>query len=66
MSDSIVITFDDQHAALALRAELAKMRKEHLIEMDDVVVVTKDGKGKVELHQVHSLSAAGRLAETFG
>lgn len=29
-----------------MHAELAKMQKEYLIEMDDVVVVTKDEKGK--------------------
>ena len=60
MSDLIVITFDDEHTAFAMRAELAKMQKEYLIEMDDAVVVTKDDKGKVKLHQAQNLTALGR------
>jgi len=47
MSDLIVIAFQDGQTAFALRAELAKMQKEYLIDMEDVVVVTKDDKGKV-------------------
>jgi uncharacterized membrane protein len=51
MSDLIAITFDDETTAFTMRAELAKMQKEYLIDMGDVVVVTKDDKGKVKLHQ---------------
>lgn len=45
-----MIAFDDEHTAFEMRAELAKMQKEYLIQMGDVVVVTKDEKGKVKLH----------------
>jgi uncharacterized membrane protein len=65
MSNLVVIGFDDEHTAFALRAELAKMQKEYLIEMEDVVVVTKDDKGKVKLHQAHNLTAAGAVGGTF-
>ena len=51
MSDLVVISFPDQETAFAMRAELAKLQKEYLIDMEDVVVVTKDDKGKVKLHQ---------------
>lgn len=47
MSDLIAIAFQDEQTAFALRAELATMQKECLIDMEDVVVVTKDDKGKV-------------------
>ena len=47
MSDLVVIEFDDEQTAFAMRAELAKMQKEYLIQMEDVVVVTKNDKGKV-------------------
>jgi len=65
MSDLTVIAFDDEHTAFALRAELAKLQKEYLIEMDDVVVVTKDDKGKVKLHQAQNLTALGAVSGGF-
>lgn len=42
--------FDDESTAYDVRAALAKMQKDYLIEMEDAVVVTKDDKGKVKLH----------------
>ena len=54
MSDLVVIGFDDEHKAFELRATLAKLQKEYLIEMEDVVVVTKDDKGKVKLPRTRS------------
>jgi uncharacterized membrane protein len=47
MSELIVIGFDDEHTAFEMRAALAKLQKEYLIDMEDVVVVTKDDKDKV-------------------
>ena len=38
---------------------LAKLQKEYLIDMEDVVVVAKDDKGKVKLHQ----AVSGKLAD---
>ena len=65
MSNLIVISFDDEHTAFAMRADLIRMQKEYLIEMDDVVVVTKDGNGKVNLHQAQNLTAAGAISGGF-
>jgi len=65
MSDLIVITFDDESTAFLMRAELAKMQREYLIEMEDIVVVTKDEKGKVKLHQAHNLTALGAMSGGF-
>jgi uncharacterized membrane protein len=65
MTDLVVIAFQDEQTAFALRAELAKMQKEYLIDMEDVVVVTKDDKGKVKLHQAHNLTAMGAVGGTF-
>ena len=48
-----------------MRAKLAKLQKEYLIEMEDVVVVTKDEKGKVKLHQAVNLTAAGAVGGGF-
>ena len=65
MSNLVVIGFDDEHTAFEKRAALAKMQKEYLIEMEDVVVVTKDEKDKVKLHQAVNLTAAGAAGGGF-
>jgi uncharacterized membrane protein len=65
MSDLVVIGFDDENKAFEMRAALAKLQKEYLIEMEDVVVVTKNDKGKVKLHQAVNLTAAGAVGGTF-
>ncbi|PQP35763.1 hypothetical protein C6A37_00930 [Desulfobacteraceae bacterium SEEP-SAG9] len=65
MSDLVVIGFNDGHTAFEMRAALVKLQKEYLIEMEDVVVVTKDDKGKVKLHQSVNLTAAGAVGGTF-
>ncbi|HSO81755.1 DUF1269 domain-containing protein [Thiocapsa sp.] len=65
MSDLIVVSFPEEHLAFELRAELAKMQKAYLIDMEDVVVVTKDDAGKVKLHQAVNLSAVGAVGGGF-
>ncbi len=65
MSELVVIGFEDEHTAFEMRATLAKLQKEYLIEMEDVVVVTKDEKEKVKLHQAMNLTAAGIGARGF-
>jgi len=65
MSNLVVIGFDDEHTAFEMRAALSKMQKEYLIEMEDVVVVTKDEKDKVKLHQAVNLTAAGAAGGGF-
>lgn len=65
MGDLVVIEFDTEQAAFAMRAELANLQKEYLIKMEDVVVVTKNEKGKVKLHQAVNLTAAGAAGGSF-
>jgi uncharacterized membrane protein len=65
MSNLIVISFPDEQLAFEMRAALAKLQKEYLIDMEDVVVVTKDAEGKVKLHQAMSLTAMGAMGGGF-
>ncbi|MEN8211122.1 MAG: DUF1269 domain-containing protein [Thermodesulfobacteriota bacterium] len=65
MSDLVVVVFDDETTAFDARAALAKMQKEYLIDMEDVVVVTKNQKGKAKLHQAVNLTAAGAAGGSF-
>jgi uncharacterized membrane protein len=48
-----------------MRAELARMQKELLIELEDAVVVTRDLKGKTKLDQAVNLTSAGALGGGF-
>ncbi len=65
MSDLVAVLFNDETTAFEMRAELAKMQKEYLIDMEDAVVVTKDGQGKVKLHQATNLTVAGAVGGSF-
>jgi len=48
-----------------MRGELVTMQKDYLIEMEDVVIVTKDQKNKVNLHQAINLTASGAVGGSF-
>ncbi|MBY8975399.1 DUF1269 domain-containing protein [Rhodobacteraceae bacterium NNCM2] len=65
MSDLVAVAFDDQSKAFDLRTRLVELQKEYLIDMEDVVVVTRDDKGKVHLHQATNLTAAGAIGGGF-
>ena len=65
MSNLVVIGFDDPADAFELRAALARMQTQYFIEMEDAVVVTRDDKGGVQLHQAMNLTAAGAVSGAF-
>ena len=65
MSELIVIAFDSEPAGFDLRTELVKMQKDYLIEMEDVVVVTRNSEEEIKLHQAVNLTAAGALGGGF-
>ncbi|WP_108259696.1 DUF1269 domain-containing protein [Mangrovicoccus ximenensis] len=65
MSDLIVLGFDDEATGFELRAELIKLQKEYLLEIEDAVVVTRDASGDVKLHQEVNLTAAGAVGGAF-
>jgi uncharacterized membrane protein len=65
MSNLIVLGFNNEADAFEMRAALARLQSQYLIEMEDAVVVTRDSQGKVKLHQPVNLTAAGALSGTF-
>jgi uncharacterized membrane protein len=65
MSNLIVIGFNNEADAFEMRAALAKLQTQYLIEMEDAVVVTRDAGGKVQLHQAVNLTAAGAVSGAF-
>jgi len=65
MSTLVATVFHDESTAFEMRAALAKMQSQFLLEMDDAVVVTRDLKGKIKLHQATSLTATGAISGAF-
>ncbi|WP_265593637.1 DUF1269 domain-containing protein, partial [Verrucomicrobium sp. BvORR034] len=65
MSSLIVIGFNNEAGAFAMRAEFAKLQTQYLIEMEDAVVVTRDAGGKPQLHQAVNLTVSGAVGGMF-
>jgi uncharacterized membrane protein len=65
MNNLIVIGFDDEQTAFRMRAELMTLQKDYLIDMEDVVVVTKNETGEIKLHQAANLTATGAISGGF-
>src|SRR4051812_24984927 len=59
MSNLVAIAYPDRDTAEQVRRTLFEMQKEHIIELDDMVVVTRSDGGKVKLHQSTSVAGAG-------
>lgn len=61
MSDLIVIAYDNREKADEVRARLFALQDQHVITLDDAVVVARDEAGKVKLHQGTSMTGAGAV-----
>src|SRR3982750_3142388 len=61
MSNLVAVAFPDRATAEEVMATLGRLQKEHAIELEDAVIVTRDDKGKVKLHQSNKLAAGGAL-----
>lgn len=59
MSTLVAIAYPDRETAEQVRRTLAEMQKEHIIELEDMVVVTRSPEGKVKLHQSTSVAGVG-------
>jgi uncharacterized membrane protein len=65
MATLVVIEYNDQYKAEETRLKLRKMQQDYLIDLEDAVVVVKDDKGKIKLHQAVNLTAAGAMSGGF-
>ncbi len=61
----VAVAYDDTYTAQEVRLRLLRMQKEYLIDLDDAVVAGRDEKGKVKLHQINDLTAAGAISGGF-
>jgi uncharacterized membrane protein len=58
MAELVAVGFKDAEEADRVLFRLAKLKKEHLIDLEDAVVVIRDDAGKVHLKQSISLASA--------
>ncbi len=65
MSELIVVGFDNELKADEVLHKLGQMQKEHLVDLDDAVVVIKNEKGKVQVKQSYDLVTSGAISGGF-
>jgi uncharacterized membrane protein len=59
MSTLVAIAYPDAQTAERVRADLVQATKEHLLQLEDAVVVEHQPDGKIKLHQAMSPAGAG-------
>ncbi|MFJ5291641.1 MULTISPECIES: DUF1269 domain-containing protein [unclassified Streptomyces] len=60
MSNLFVVAYNDVATANQVRDKVVTLSRQHLIELEDVVVVERrEADGKIKLHQAVNLTAAG-------
>ena len=60
-----MIAFDEPHRAEELRLKLAQLQSHYLLDLAEVVVATKDERGKVKLHHAGDLTGRGTVFAGF-
>jgi uncharacterized membrane protein len=61
MSALVAIAYPNRDIAEQVRQELIQATKEHLVSLEDAVVVECTADGKIKLHQAMSTAGAGAL-----
>jgi uncharacterized membrane protein len=61
MSTLVAIAYPDAGTAEQVRTELVQLTKEHLLSLEDAVVVEHRPDGKIKLHQAMSPAGAGAV-----
>jgi uncharacterized membrane protein len=59
MSTLLAIAYPDAETAEQVRAQLIEATKEHLVQLEDAVVVEHRADGKIKLHQAMNTTASG-------
>ncbi|MGW1724683.1 DUF1269 domain-containing protein [Streptomyces sp. NPDC002306] len=59
MSNLFVVAYDDLATANQVREKLFELSKQHLVELEDAVVVERHADGKIKLHQAVNHTTMG-------
>ncbi len=65
MSELIVTVFGDEFKAEEVRLNLRRREAEHLVDLEDSVVLVRNKEGKVKLHHVSHFTAGGAVGGGF-
>ncbi len=65
MSELVVSVFTEEAKAEEVRLDLLKRQDEHVVDLEDAVVLVRSKGGKVKLHHVSHLTISGALSGGF-
>jgi uncharacterized membrane protein len=65
MSDLFVVAFADELKAERVRLDLLSLKREHLLDVEEAVVVIRSASGKVRMHHSTHFTAPGALGGGF-
>lgn len=65
MSELIAIAYPTEERARAALETIRQLQAAHLVDLDDACYVTRDPRGRVELHQTINVTARGALGGAF-
>ncbi|GAB3682519.1 DUF1269 domain-containing protein [Salinarchaeum chitinilyticum] len=65
MSSLVVLAFEDETGAEAMRERMFDFQKRELITLEDAAVVVRNEDGKTHVKQAHSLVGSGALGGGF-
>src|ERR1700759_4427843 len=66
MSDLVAISYDSVAKASEVAGNVVQAQKQHLIELEDLVVVERQQDGKVKLHQPSAAGAGAAGGALWG
>jgi len=65
MSDLLVIGFESEEKAEAVRAKLFELQRSYLVEIEDAVVAVKHPDGSIKLNQMVNTTTMGAVSGGF-
>lgn len=65
MSELVVVGFDNELKADEALHKLGEMQKEHLVDLEDAVIVIKNRAGKIKIKQAYDLITSGVIGGGF-
>lgn len=65
MSTLVAIGYENEQKADEVLGTLARLQKEHLIDLEDAAIVVRGDDGKIKVKQTYDLVAAGAAGGSF-
>jgi uncharacterized membrane protein len=65
MADLVVIAFESEQKAEAVRTHVLELQQSYLIELGDAAIAVKDANGRIRLNQLLDTTAGGALSGGF-